>query len=194
MFIYHLKKRGGWNVLGSGAYSTVLEHPKNPNKVLKVIRQEDGWINYICWGASKGFSGTFTPKVYSYKRVKGKEKDFYLASMERLEYTAHGAGRGGFDHTYNDEVEAKGFFYKHLFRPNANRYIGDMMEKLEPGFSGFAQDLAKTFTDGLDIHGGNVMFRKDGGLCVTDPVACSSTVPIQVNRLRGEEFSRVTIH
>src|SRR5258705_4232165 len=80
-FIERLEKRG-YKVLGRGAYSTVLGK-EGSNRVIKVSRSLDDWIDYIQWGAANGYAGNFVPRVYSWKRHfkngdgKPGEMDYY---------------------------------------------------------------------------------------------------------------------
>src|SRR5258705_9757333 len=65
-FIHRLEKRG-YKVLGRGAYSTVLGK-EGSERVIKVSRSLDDWIDYVQCGAANGYAGNFVPRVYSWKR------------------------------------------------------------------------------------------------------------------------------
>jgi len=87
-----LEKRG-YTVLGRGAYSTVLGK-EGSDRVIKVSRSLDDWIDYVQWGAANGYAGNFVPRVYSWKRhcrpgtleFGGDErsKDWSVAVVERM--------------------------------------------------------------------------------------------------------------
>src|SRR5882672_10391646 len=65
-YISWLEKKG-FKRLGAGAYSTVLGKDGS-DKVIKVSRSLDNWIDYIQWSAANGYAGNFAPRVYSWKR------------------------------------------------------------------------------------------------------------------------------
>lgn len=158
-FIARLEAKG-WTTLGSGAFSTVLAKGES-KKVIKVIRRQDGWIQYIKWANDNGYAGTFAPKVYSYKQVKGKDHDFAIASMERLPSTL---GRLKYSHDAH-VVES-------LLHPaaNDNQLARTLLDLAVPGLREFNQKLRDKFS-GLDLHGGNFMVRDNGELVFTDPVS-----------------------
>jgi len=167
MFKQALKKRG-FVELGSGAYGTVLQHPKS-DKVLKVIHRphSDGWPAYVKWATETGYAGTFAPLVYSYKYIaKG---GFAIASMEKLDATVEDAG-------WKSDLYAKyGVFSSAVNMTNEQEGLSnEMMKKLcetaEPGLAKFTEDFVKKFGGSNDLHHGNVMSRK-GQLVVTDPLS-----------------------
>src|SRR5882672_8899390 len=96
-FIHKLEKRG-YTVLGRGAYSTVLGK-KDSDRVIKVSRSLDDWIDYVQWGAKNGYAGNFVPRVYSWKRYSRygehpkdeyeRTTDWSVAVVERMKATCH---------------------------------------------------------------------------------------------------------
>lgn len=176
-FIYALKSRG-FVQLGEGAFSTVLAKP-GQKRVIKVIRRPDGWIDYVHWGAKKG--SPFIPKVFSYKKIKGKEKDFEVAIVERLEYTFEKAPK---DHALRMIPDL-------MYRSNDNPMAARFMEILAPGLKDFVSDVKKEFEDHLDLHSGNLMVRKDGSFVLADPV-CSGP-KTEYHRLKAGDFSPVVL-
>ncbi len=172
-----LEKRG-FKALGAGAYSTVYAK-EGQDRVIKVTRTQDGWIDYCVWAAKHGYAGKFAPKVYSYKEIKA-ENPFWVAVVERMDVTL-----------------------SHLDYANDNKPIGplldyavhgnpmskDLLDCLHNGLGQFATDLGEEYEcNGLDLHGGNVMTRKDGSVCVTDPV-CRHGYQSSYKRLKSTDFA-----
>lgn len=176
-FIKALQKRG-FVFLGSGAFSTVLGK-ENSNRVIKVIRRPDGWIDYIRWASYRGEAGRFAPRVFSYKKIKGKKKDFSVAIMERLEYT--------FKKTPKDH--ALKIIPDLMWRANDNPMAASFMDILAPGLKKFMDDLGKEFKGSFDLHSGNLMLRKDGSFVVVDPICDGDKADYK--RLKAGDFSPV---
>jgi len=169
-----LEKRG-YKKLGTGHYSAVYAKP-NSDRVVKVCHNENGdaWIDYCLWAAQKGYAGSLAPRVYSYKKI-GK---FYVAIIERMSYDA-----------YQHHIEMKYYTVPFLLNQSLEgcSEAEMLLDVVLPGAKKFAQDLLDTFKYGtLDLHSGNIMFRKDGSICVTDPVCHRST--LKVTRLRASDF------
>jgi hypothetical protein len=62
-----------------------------------------------------------------------------------------------------------------------------LCDVISPSLGDFGDKLKASFGNGrLDLHGGNIMYRKDGSVCVTDPVCHRST--LQHKRLRSRDF------
>lgn len=174
-FIKGLEKRG-FVKLGGGYYSTVLGKPDS-DRVIKVTREADGWIDYVHWAAKKGEAGKFAPKVFSYKKIKGKRNDFSVSIMERLEYTFYKAPQ---DH-------AMKIIPSLLEYSEDNPMAGRFMEVLAPGLKDYMSALKKQFKGHLDLHAGNLMLRKDGSFVVIDPV--SGYDQTDYKRLKAGDFS-----
>lgn len=171
-FIKALEKRG-FKILGEGAFSTVLGKD-GQDRVIKVIRRPDGWINYIHWAAQIGEAGHFAPKVFSYKKIKGKRKDFSVAVMERLSYTLEDAPQ---DHE-------KKLLPGLIWRAADNAMARKFTEVLAPGLMDFLAKMASQYEipiRNFDLHPGNLMLRADGTFVIVDPVS----------RSRGEEIVRL---
>lgn len=169
-FMAALEKKG-YERIGHGAYSGVFAK-KNSDRVIKVGHKpdSDGWVDYMLWSAGKGYAGTLAPKVFSYKKIhiKGKTKEsFYLAVMERLDKTVTELD-GKHDMKYIE-------LFLHYGAKNA------MMQKLAdvavPGLGQFTLDL-NDLKGYKDLHGGNIMVRKDGSFVVSDPISRSVVEPI----------------
>lgn len=175
-FIAALEKRG-FEKLGSGAFSTVLAK-KGYDRVIKVIRRPDGWIDYVHWASKLGEEGKFAPKVYSYKKIKGKKKDFSVAIMERLEYTF---AKAPADHALSIIPQLMQY-------SSRNPMAASFMDILAPGLGKFMIAMKKEFEEGgFDMHSGNVMVRKDGSFVLSDPIASGSKTDYK--RLKAGDFS-----
>jgi len=177
-FIKALMKRG-FEVLGEGAFSTVLAKPGS-DRVIKVIRRPDGWINYIQWAASIGEAGKFAPTVFSYKKIKGKRKDFAVAVMERLSYTLDDAPME------HEKKLLPGLIYRAADNEMARKFT----EVLAPGLMDFLVKMAGYYEipiKNFDLHPGNLMIRADGTFVIVDPVSRSKGEDII--RLRAGDLS-----
>lgn len=176
-FIKGLERRG-FTVLGSGAFATVLAK-EGSDRVVKVIRRPDGWINYIAWAARMGEAGKFAPRVFSYKKIKGRNKDFSVAVMERLSYTLEDT----------PEEHALKILPGLLWRAEKNAMAANFTEVLAPGLLGFMKKMAERWKipiENFDLHPGNLMVRADGSFVVVDPVSRGEDL---YNRLRAGELS-----
>lgn len=168
-FVHHLGKKGFKNI-GEGAFSIVMAK-ENSDKVIKISKvadQPDGWLDYVKWAAEKGYAGTFAPKVYSFKRVKGRQLDFNIASMERLNYKC--------DYSKGAILLPRLFDY-HIHY--GNDVAAKMADFVMPGVSAFMTDLRASFPEARwDLHGGNFIPRNDNFMVLTDPIAgLKSTAP-----------------
>ena len=172
-----LEKRG-FKRLGSGCFSSVYAKDGS-DKVLKVTRRIDNWIDYIHWASEKGYAGRFAPKVYSYKKFKAKDGEmFSVAVVERC-------------NPINDcSAKDDGYVINALLWPcmrgntMAQLYLDDMQQ----GLPKFLVDFHEKFgQDHTDIGGNNHLFRKDGTWVLTDPLCGRSKMT--VNRLRSKDFT-----
>ena len=170
----HALERKGFKKLGQGAFSVVLAKPDS-KRVIKVTRriEDDGWIDYIKWADKKGYTGSFAPKVYSYKYIKGRERDFAISSMERMKSSL---GSVGYQH---DATVLWDLIHK---ATNDNQLATRLLNIAVPGLDQFNKDLRKTF-GALDLHSGNLMVRENGSLVFTDPVG-GYTAPPTRERLK----------
>lgn len=163
-FVDALHLRRGYDILGKGAYSTVLAK-RDSNRVIKVNRVLDDWLDYVVWAARNGYAGNAAPKIYSYRRIKGSRHDFYVAVVERFESTA--------SEMYDAKPRLVNLSYK------VGGYIKGYVSEVELStlecpseMVRFARDFSEAFHDaGFDIHSGNWMVRDDGTLVLTDPIA-----------------------
>lgn len=185
-------EKKGYKVLGSGHYSTVLGHPKSPDKVIKVTRHQDNWIDYVKWGAENGHAGKFAPLVFSWKKFPA---GWSWAVMERMDRCV---GAGGY--TYRWTLSGNGMErvdrgpvddYNVIFDLLHHAASGNMMAKvyvedLCPGAFDYVSKLRSTMA-ARDIRAANTMIRKDGSLCFTDP--CAGETTITKTRLRKGDFS-----
>ena len=67
-----------------------------------------------------------------------------------------------------------------------------LLDLVQPKLPEFLDAFNKRFPKGQDLHGGNIMFRKDGSMCYTDPVCGDSNITSR--RLKARDFySLVTL-
>lgn len=175
-FIAALKKRG-FKPLGEGAFATVLGKD-GYDRVLKVNRRPDVWIDYAVWAAKAGEAGKYAPKVHSYKTIKGKRGDFSVAVVERIDYTVSDTPS---DHAMKILPD---LLYFAKDNPIAARFV----DVLAPNLNKFVEKVRVEFDDKrLDLHGENMMVRKDGSFVITDPVAGENTG--KYKRLKAGDFT-----
>lgn len=169
-FALALMKKG-FKKLGGGAHGSVYVK-ENSKRVIKVLSHPgDGWIDYIRWASEKGYAGSFAPKVYSYKYIKGKIHDFALASMERMDKTLRDVKCS------HQMAFMNGLFNYAVAHDNDN--AKKLLDFAVPGMANFSDQLKVRFKQGWDFHDGNFMVRADGTLAVVDPVAGIDTNNVQ---------------
>lgn len=174
VFEERLQKRG-FKILGSGCFSSVYAKDGS-DRVIKVTRKIDNWIDYIHWASEKGYCGTYAPKVYSYK--KSKCGSYSLAIVERMEKGLRKIGK-------DDDLQVVSSLICLAMRNHTMANL--MIDEVTPGLSKFLVDFNNRFGhDRFDISGDNMMVRKDGTFCITDPVCGKSE--LKVNRLRSKDF------
>lgn len=179
-FISKLEKRG-YEVLGRGAYSTVLGK-KDSERVIKVSRSLDDWIDYVQWGAANGYAGNFVPRVYSWKRFAKPAEgpyehnaDWSVAVVERMADTC------------SDHKHDMALLYNLYYPANAGNTMAALyMDDLCPGSYKFFEELHKNHFSS-DIGGKNMMVRADGSFCVTDPTC--GRIKTEKKRFRSGELS-----
>lgn len=182
-FANYLCKKKGYKELGAGAHSIVVAK-EGSDKVIKIgNRPHDRWIEYCKWAAENGFAGGFAPQVYSYKYIKGKSSDFTLAVMERMDKSFVSVDRTSDMFAFNQLADSS-VAYKN---PTA-RTLSDL---LVPGSGKFLGAYLDKFPTNSDLGLANMMFRKDGSVCFTDPIAGWVT-PCK-ERIRAKDFTTKTI-
>lgn len=180
-----LKKRG-YTLIGRGYYSAVYGK-EGSDRVIKVGRdpEGDGWLDYIDWATQKGYLGKWAPQVYSYKYHRGDyayrtgkyEGSFYVAVVERLDKTV-----SRLDKRSPEKALPMVFEYAE------NPLVNEVMDRLSPGLGSFSKDFMTTFSKnaGVDVHGENIMLRKNGEIVINDPL--SSKRRMYVSRRKAKDF------
>jgi hypothetical protein len=185
-----LEKRG-FKRLGSGAYSTVYGKD-GYDKVIKVSRCLDNWIDYVMWASKHGYAGTFAPKVYSWKRfVTGEkpkshpmwgysrwnENEWSVAVVERMKETLNA----------NSQLARDFKIIERIHDLSQQTLLAELiMEEIIPGVGKFFKELHRAFHPS-DVYGKNLMIRTDGTFCVTDPV-CES-IKTGAMRFKAGDFA-----
>lgn len=170
-----LQKRG-YQVLGSGCFSTV--YAKGPDRVIKVTSRPDNWIDYVKWASEKGYTGKYAPMVYSYKKFPA---GFSVSVVERMDRELSRV-------KHNEDIYVLPQLMWSAMR--GNKMAQTFTNTVVPGLSEFLLDFRSKFSDSHDMCGSNMMLRKDGTFCVTDPVANVSK--LTVTRLRSRDFSSLS--
>lgn len=179
----------GYVHLGSGHYSTVLGHPKSPDKVIKITRHQDNWIDYVKWAAEKGYAGGFGPKVYSWKKFPAGWSWAVVERMERCvgESLSSSFGLDPYSTTSKDKDDDYSVLFTLLnYASSGNTMARVYAEDLCPGAVGYLTELRSVMRAG-DVRAANTMVRKDGSLCFTDP--CAGESKITSTRFRSGDFS-----
>lgn len=184
-----LEKRG-FKLLGEGHYSAVYGKP-GYDKVIKVSRSLDNWIDYVAWASKNGYAGTFAPRVFSWKRFKGPPRihnswdlydtrtsyDWSIAVVERMKETIKEDSKLSQDFKIIERIHDLG----------ERSVLAELvMDEIVPGVGSFFKKLHKSF-HASDIYAKNMMVRDDGSFCVTDPVC--GTIKTEAMRLRAGDFS-----
>ncbi len=185
-----LEKRG-FKKLGEGHYSAVYGK-EGYDRVIKVTRMLDNWIDYVAWASKNGYAGNFAPMVYSWKRFKGEVKarrpweygynnpgafDWSIAVVERMKETVREDSAFSADFKIIERV--------HDLSPRS--VLAELViDEIAPGAGKFFKDLHKAF-HASDIYGKNMMLRENGSFCVTDPVC--GTVKTEATRFRAGNFT-----
>lgn len=170
-------ERRGFSRIGSGHFSAVYAHPDSDH-VIKVGHGStrygghggDGWLAYIAWARQQ--KSPFAPKVRRVKWHKGEDgRLFYVAVMEKLEYTTAAAG--------DPERFVHNFARIALDYPYGTNYpLIDLIEEeyAVQGLWDYMESLAKHFAGlySFDFHAENSMWRADGTFVVTDPLSFPS--------------------
>lgn len=179
-FIFFLKKRG-FEELGSGAFGSVLAK-KGSDRVVKVLRNinRDGWFDYVYWASKEGYSGSFAPRVFSFKRYPGKQdQPFGVAVMERIDRTFYKVN-GSEPICLLPEMLG--------YLQHNNPMAKSVVEQLAPGMVEFMDKLSNKFDSKIDNHAGNLMVRKDGTFVFADPIGGWNATKT-VTRLRAKDFT-----
>jgi len=163
----------GWNVLGRGVFSVVLDKP-NTNFVIKVSATNDKGFNKFVLLTHKSNNPHF-PKITNLRRMSIDGRVFFIYLIEKLEnvsYKMH-----PLLHTL--KYLAKGYSLEKslpLFRPETcaeiKKYLDEHPELVEACNQVYENNSTintKSITR-VDLHSHNFMQRKDGTIVITDPL------------------------
>lgn len=153
----------GWSYGDIGEHGYVM---LKGDLAWKITRSRDvGYCRYISQVASGRFSGPHVPRI----RLVLKDREGRVAVlMERLEQTIYEVY--GFDSPLEHTLLS---IFKH------RNYVGNwsalrwycVRYRVPLSFFAFARRLTAYASRRLDIHGGNIMLRRDGTLVVIDPMS-----------------------
>lgn len=147
-----------YSKIGGGSFANVFAKPGS-NIAVKVAELPDGWPAYIKWATKEGFAGTFAPKVYSFKSYMPEGlPPYYVATMERLVDTV------------GNMMHSKSMSELYMGLVDAIQGRDDEGIKQFADLNAFAKSLKENQFK-WDLHGSNVMVRKDGQIVVTDPMS-----------------------
>lgn len=180
-------QKHGFIKIGKGAFSAAFAKPGS-DRIIKVNRCEDSWLNYILWAARLGYAGRFAPKVYSFHRFTERNGDpVYIAIAERLHSRIYDLRNLP---VYSTFCEWQGWAFRvhnefQRGRTPAER-LNPKIEAAFPGIEQFTFILVRRYS-GIDLNEGNIMFRSNGSWVINDPVTTGDTdAPY---RMREHELS-----
>jgi len=165
-------KKKGWNVLGKGAFSIVLDKPGS-DFVIKVSPHNDkGFNRYVL--TINHIKNPHFPKITSGRRIQIGNRAYYIYIIEKLkplpktkllkmvtEYLLY---------TAKQQDPYKTFYGRNK---NMEDAVLDFLQT-QPELERAAEEIAYTSADVkgnflIDLHHGNFMQREDGTIVITDP-------------------------
>lgn len=147
----------GWYLLGSGAYSYAFANDAYPGLVIKLGKKyDDACFNYLEWAqGNQNLHGV--PSVYFLKRyaMDASNAGFYVAVMDYLEYNPNATYKLGLL-SWSDKRE-----WEYSIPKDASPIRAAVHETL--------QLIWETEQGSPDLHGGNILFDKNGDPVISDP-------------------------
>lgn len=157
----HLAYNDG-EVLGTGYFSYVKQHPKRKNEVIKLATNDRAYCLYLRIVLANQ-NNPFFPKVYEAYKLEGENT--VMVRMEKLDSMRR--------EMWLSDTNPK----KKLLRNIQNQLRYSFCPTVKPYTSRFHMQAVAAINNmcdehniGVDLHGGNVMFR-GRQIVITDPVA-----------------------
>ena len=141
--------------MGSGAYSSVFNHPTDHDLCIRVFKPNDGWAQYADY-CIKHPDNPFCPDIY-YLSITD---NFGIAVIEKLECTVTQA-----DNEWATQVQECIYYYHR--RDDLKDYLND--EQMD-----FISDIISNIKIN-DLHTDNCMIAFDGRFVITDPSCTENT-------------------
>jgi len=158
-------KKLGWKELGSGAFSHVWENP-NKSYVLKINSQPDiGYATYV--KIIKKHKNKHFPKISEMKVWKVGRHKFYIYAIEKL-YRVTGQSSRDLAYELGNIMEDPKRPLEKLLK-HQTKYLRN-----HPDLVKAAIIIGKDGDGIIDMHGENIMQRKDGTIIITDPLWVSN--------------------
>lgn len=174
--------RWKYTFLGAGYYSAVFQHPRNPDRVIKLGPLDDGWLAYAAWCEAQRSSGNpHLPIIHSIRRYE--KHGLFIAVMERLDQTVGNAMCSlsppltSFEQIrerFNYGLDIEGDHWCAVESVDWAKYLtaNNLSEVFENTLSRLRK-FAMKHGLGRDLHAQNAMIRKhpDGHIdvVITDP-------------------------
>ena len=164
-----LLQKHGFHHQGGGFYATVSTNEKYPY-ALKIFRNDDGYIEWFKFSKANQ-DNPFVPQFRGKITRLIKNSSIYAIRIEKLSHI---------DNRYSisvDGIEDSGLDENKLLIKYAYNYdlYGRNIKNLKSSGNKYVDQISAEFKryresgGGLDIHGGNIMKRKNGHLVITDP-------------------------
>lgn len=157
-FIDGLRKFG-FDLIGEGAFSEVYGKPYEPYvyKVSVMDRLDDGWLKYAKLVMSEFQDNPHAPKIYKLKVFE----NFYIAKMERLEFTVA--------RSYDEKVQSLFDQVAEALHRNPSGYRAWDFSQQNPALGDLIFAI-RMMGESCDFHDENAMIREDGTFVITDPI------------------------
>lgn len=165
------QKENRFNVLGSGHFSVVYEHPEDVSRVIKVsCKSDDGGVLYAFWCRQshiKKMKGI--PEIHEIVQRKCDATVLTFIEMKRYQCTLN--------NYFNENLYKSDSFNDDIYDTYAN--VTNILYGTEPyntiGNEYFeTSKLIREFfkgSIGFDLHNENVMIDENDELIITDPVS-----------------------
>ena len=150
-----------WRLIGSGLKAKVYGKEGFP-WALKIGPIEDSWLKYADWALQN--PNEYAPKIrrVRYVNVPNQKSKNYVALVERCSVLLR----------RHDDCSLVAWWYDNIGTKMQNFTENNVIDEKFSGLHSFLNSLRQIATrDRLefDLHDENVMFRKDGSLCIIDP-------------------------
>lgn len=157
-FINRLKK-AGLELIGEGGFSEVYGAPyeRYVYKVSVMDRMDDGWLKYARLVMSEFQDNPHAPKIYKLKVFE----NFYIAKMERLEFTVA--------RSYDERVQSLFDKVAEALHRNPGGYGAWDFSQQNPALDNLITAI-RLMGESCDFHDENAMIREDGTFVITDPI------------------------
>jgi hypothetical protein len=162
--------RLGWKEVGSGMYGIVYAN-ENKSYVLKITKDYDsGYEHYV--NVIHRFPNKHFPKISDMKKLRIGKRNYYIYLIEKL-ITIPTITGDKIAEYFDTAIDAYFGVSRSQMDRELNLYFHNRVPKVIANDPSMREALyivankqGKVFSD---MHGGNIMKRKDGTIVITDP-------------------------